>query len=122
MRTRTTTDVTSIRDTVVGEHAKNPHPELAQEHLRAHLLIHEIVEKQLAEGDPPEVGRVLHRLLANGLSRHEAIHAIGTVVAREALAMMKQGRPLDQEAYVRELQNLTVENYRRSVSSIGMGE
>jgi hypothetical protein len=97
MRTRTTTDVTSIRDTVVGEHAKNPHPELAQEHLRAHLLIHEIVEKQLAEGDPPEV-------------------------AREALAMMKQGRPLDQEAYVRELQNLTVENYRRSVSSIGMGE
>lgn len=117
MHTRTTCDITSIRDTVVKEHAKNPHPGLEREHLRAHLLIHEMVEKQLAENDPPEVSRVLHRLLANGLSRHEAIHAIGTVVAREALAMMKQGRPLDKEVYVRELQSLTVESYRQSVSN-----
>jgi hypothetical protein len=117
MRTRTSTDVTSIRDTVVKEHAKNPHPGLEREHLRAHLLIHEMVEKQLAENDPPEVGRVLHRLLANGLSRHEAVHAIGTVVAREALAMLKQGRQLDKEVYVRELQELTVESYRQSVAN-----
>jgi len=116
MRTRTTTDVTSIRDAVVKEHAKNPHPGLDREHLRAHLLIHEMVEKQLAENDPPEVGRVLHRLLANGLSRHEAVHAIGTVVAREALAMLRQGRELDKEVYVRELQELTVESYRQSVA------
>lgn len=117
MRTRTTTDVTSIRDTVVKEHAKNPHPGLEREHLRAHLLIHEMVEKQLAENDPPEVGRVLHRMLANGLSRHEAVHAIGVVVAREALAMLKQGRELDKQVYVRELQSLTVEKYRKAVAN-----
>ncbi len=117
MRTRTATNVASIRDAVVKEHAKNPHPGLDREHLRAHLLIHEMVEKQLADNDPPEVGRVLHRLLANGLSRHEAIHAIGTVVAREALAMLKQDRQLDKEVYVRELRALTVESYRRSVAN-----
>jgi hypothetical protein len=116
MHTRTTCDVASIRDTVVKEHAKHPHPGLEKEHLRAHLLIHEMVEKQLAENDPPEVGRVLHRLLANGLSRHEAVHAIGTVVAREALAMLRQGRELDKEVYVRELQSLTVESYRQSIT------
>ena len=42
--------------------------------------------------------------------------AIGTVVAREALAMLKQQRPLDKEVYVRELQSLTVESYRQSVA------
>ena len=116
MHTRTTTHVASIRDTVLKEHAKNPHPGLERDHLRAHLLIHEMVEKQLAEDDPPEVSRVLHRLLANGLSRHEAVHAIGTVVAREALSMLKQGRPLDKKVYVRELQSLTVESYHQSVA------
>jgi hypothetical protein len=117
MHTRTTTKVASIRDTVLADHAKDPHPGLEREHLRAHLLIHEMVEKQLAEDDPPEVGQVLHRLLANGLDRHEAVHAIGTVVAREALAMLKQGRPLDKVVYVRKLQTLTVESYRRSVAN-----
>jgi hypothetical protein len=105
----------TLRDKIVEEHAKFPHPHLDRDALKAHLIIHEMVEGQLAQGDPPEVSEVLHRLLAGGLSRHEAIHAIGTIVAREAYKMMKEGRDLDRVSYLRELETLSVESYKKSL-------
>ena len=47
-----------------------------------HATIHVVVENQLAENDEP-VTRTLARLMNEGLSRHEAVHAIGSVVAEE---------------------------------------
>ena len=105
----------AIQTRVVEEHARNPHPHLDQDAMRAHLLIHEMVEKQLSERDPPEVGATLHRLLAGGLDRHEAVHAIGTAVAGEAFRMLKQSRVLDREAYVRALEALTADGWRQSM-------
>jgi len=107
--------MSSLRDKIVEEHAKAPHPNLDREALKAHLIIHEMVEGQLARKDPPEVAETLHRLLAGGLSRHEAIHAIGTVVAQEAYQMMKTGAEMNRERYLQGLQALTVESYQKSL-------
>jgi hypothetical protein len=113
--TKTRVDQSTLRHQIIEEHARNPHPNLDRDAMRAHVMIHEMVERQLADGEPPEVSEALHRLLAGGLSRHEAVHAIGTIVAKEAVRMMKDNRPLNTEAYTRELAKLTVESYRKSL-------
>jgi hypothetical protein len=46
---------------------------------RLHGSIHVVVENQLAENDEPVV-RALARLMKEGLSRHDAVHAVGSVV------------------------------------------
>ncbi len=86
------------------EHARTPKP-------RLHAAIHQVVENQLALDDPPEARRALTRLLAGGLSRHEAVHAIGLLVANAAAAAM-ESRTHDPAVYARELDALTVERWR----------
>ena len=44
-----------------------------------HALVHVIVENQVALGDAFPAKGVLFRLMSEGLDRHEAIHAIGSV-------------------------------------------
>ena len=48
--------------------------------LTAHAAFHAIVENQLAENLEPTV-RAMARLTTEGLTRHEAVHAIASVVA-----------------------------------------
>jgi hypothetical protein len=47
---------------------------------RIHAIAHTIVENQIAAGDPILVRDKLRQLMAQGLDRHDAIHAIGTVL------------------------------------------
>ncbi|ATU67001.1 hypothetical protein [Piscinibacter gummiphilus] len=47
--------------------------------LKLHAVIHVVVENQLAMGFGPSC-RALVRLQKQGLSRHDAVHAIGSVV------------------------------------------
>ena len=56
---------------------------------RLHATMHAVVENQLAENDDPVV-RALSRLIKEGLSRHDAIHALGSVVARNLYEAMKE--------------------------------
>lgn len=53
-----------------------------------HASIHVVVENQLAENDEPVV-RALARLMKEGLSRHDAVHAIGCVVSEEIFDALK---------------------------------
>ncbi len=55
-----------------------------------HAAIHATVETQVAMGDELPVRRTLTRLIDEGLDRHEAIHAIGSVLAERFLAIMKE--------------------------------
>jgi hypothetical protein len=55
---------------------------------RLHASIHVAVENQLALSDDPVV-RALARLTKEGLSRHDAVHAIGSVVAEFIYDAMK---------------------------------
>ena len=46
-----------------------------------HATIHATVESQAALGDATPVQRTLERLQREGLDRHEAVHAVGSVLA-----------------------------------------
>jgi len=48
--------------------------------VKAHAAIHAAVENQIATGFGPSC-RAIQRLQKEGLTRHEAIHAIGSVLA-----------------------------------------
>lgn len=45
-----------------------------------HAVVHTVVENQLAMGEPVGVRATLQRLLAEGVDRHGALHAIGSVL------------------------------------------
>ena len=57
--------------------------------LKLHSMIHTVVENQLAMAHPAEAGEALSRLMRQGLDRHEAIHAIGTVLAEHLFPILK---------------------------------
>ena len=86
-----------------------PHPAARQP--RLHAAIHLVVEDQLAAGTPPEVRRALDRLVRAGLSRHDAVHAIASVVASAAQGALSGAR-FDPAAYARALDALTAEAWR----------
>ena len=57
--------------------------------LTIHAAIHVMVENQVALGEQFPVRAVLLRLMEEGLDRHEAIHAIGSVLSEELFAAMR---------------------------------
>ena len=77
-----------------------------------HALMHGIVENQLAARDPAEVATTLERLMVAGLSRHEAIHAIASVVAEALFKVAKEGVAYDRIRTARELARLRPEQWR----------
>ena len=87
----------------------SPHPAVRQP--RVHAAIHLVVENQLASGAPPEARRAMDRLVRAGLSRHEAVHAIASVVAAAAQGALSGSR-FDAGAYARALDALTAEGWR----------
>ena len=97
--------------------AVRQHHELAghpPEGAQAHAAIHTVVETQLAE-EYAVTQATLRRLVHDGLDRHDAIHAIGSVVADEILDMLKLKRAYEPEAYARKLAALTAAAWRRGL-------
>lgn len=47
---------------------------------RVHATMHAIVENQVALGDETPVRRKVQQLMAQGLNRHDAIHAVASVL------------------------------------------
>ena len=70
-----------------------------------HSVIHTVVENQVALGQEGVV-HALTRLQAEGLSRHDAIHAIGSVLAEHLYALMQEGSNKGDPAYVEYLEHL----------------
>lgn len=81
--------------------------------VRMHAVIHNVVENQLAEG-LPEALAAMERLLGAGLSRHDVLHAIGSVVAGQIHAMLAGQAPVDEGDYTRRLQALDPAAWRGS--------
>jgi hypothetical protein len=84
---------------------------------RIHAHFHTIVETQVAMGDELPVRATLERLMAEGLDRHDAIHAIGSVLAAHIYDLL-QGESVDEEtdpnpAYYAALAELTAESWLR---------
>jgi len=58
---------------------------------RGHAALHVMVENQLAEAYEPTI-RAMTRLMHEGLNRHDAIHAISSVVTEYLFEAMNSGR------------------------------
>ncbi len=77
--------------------------ERGQSNPMMHVVIHQVIESQLAANNPPETAQNLARWLEQGLTRHEAVHEIGKVLARDVAQLMKFQRPFNNQLYVRRL-------------------
>ncbi|HEX6835111.1 MAG TPA: hypothetical protein VF334_00990, partial [Polyangia bacterium] len=73
---------------------------------RMHALVHVIVENQVALGDPKETSAALERLCDAGLSRHEALHAVGEVIAGGIAQVMRREGGVDRDSMIAELVKL----------------
>jgi hypothetical protein len=84
----------------------------------AHALFHTAVENQAALGDETPVKRTVERLVSEGLDRHEAVHAVGSVLAGHIYDLMRQPEAAPQTdpnpPYYAALDQLTAEEWRRS--------
>ena len=84
--------------------------------LRVHAAIHCAVENQIAENFEPTV-QAMKRLCVEGLSRHDAIHAVGSVVAEHIFQILKapdngtQGRLNEQMA--KDIDRITAKRWRK---------
>ena len=78
--------------------------------------MHVAVENQLALDDPKPIRPALQRLRQQGLSRHDAVHALMSVLGKFLYdTMANKTKPMDAHAYARELDQLTADAWRRSV-------
>ena len=84
--------------------------------LTAHAALHVIVENQIALDLEPVV-RAMDRLRKQGLTRHDAIHAIGSVVAENLFGILKADQNDDaaasQARYCAAVERLTAVSWRR---------
>ena len=95
---------------VVLEHHRRAGLEIPGEML--HALTHVIVENQILLEDATPVASTLERLIQEGLSRHEAIHAVGTALAPTLLQVAKGEIRSDvSTAYYERLRELTAESW-----------
>ncbi len=82
-----------------------------------HAAMHVVVENQVAIGAELPVAGHLSRLLTEGLSRHEAIHAIASVLSEHMFNLVKSPPESSRdphEAYYQALARLSAGEWRDS--------
>ncbi|MDD5699108.1 MAG: hypothetical protein PHH77_10875 [Victivallaceae bacterium] len=86
---------------------------LPEDALPLHSSIHAIVENQLAMG-VELVPETIEKLIRQGLNRHEAIHAIGAIVAEDMFDLMKGNiKEFSPQKYRKRLEKITAKRWRR---------
>jgi hypothetical protein len=75
---------------------------------QVHAVVHVVVENQITLGDEMSAQAALERLMREGLDRHEAIHAVGSVLVDFVQALIRDdAAPGANERYNEELEKLT---------------
>jgi Domain of unknown function (DUF1841) len=80
-----------------------------------HAMAHVVVENQVALGEATSVPEALDRLINEGLDRHDAVHAIGSVLMRIVFDAVHEGDDDGSDInakYRQELATLTAANWR----------
>jgi Domain of unknown function (DUF1841) len=82
---------------------------------KLHAVMHATVENQIAMGDELPVRRTVERLMAEGLDRHEAVHAVASVIAARLFDALKdpEAKVFPTDAYSAAVERLTAESWRR---------
>lgn len=83
------------------------------ENIKIHSVIHVTIENQVAAADPPCAAQTLRRLMQEGLSRHDALHAVGSVLAETIFSLFKGTQTaFDEERYASALAGLSAKRWR----------
>ena len=87
---------------------------------RLHAAIHAVVERQLATALPPVIS-ALARLEQEGLDRHDAIHAIGAVLAEHLRKLLADevAAADPNPTYFAALDRLSAASWRREFGTGG---
>jgi hypothetical protein len=82
---------------------------------RIHASIHVTVENQIALLDETPVADTIQRLMGEGLDRHDAVHAVGSVLAAHIWEIMRTEEPVTTAdpnvAYFEEVSSLTAQKW-----------
>jgi hypothetical protein len=83
-----------------------------------HAAIHVMIENQIATDDETPAREALERLMSEGLSRHEAIHALGSVLTEMIVAIAngddgEEAERFRADAYNGAIARITAEDWRR---------
>ncbi len=80
-----------------------------------HAVVHVVIENQIAMGKETPVERALERLMSEGLTRHEAVHALGSVLTEMIIgaANDKEAECSQADAYNDAIARITAEDWRR---------
>ena len=90
--------------------------DLPESRLRLHAAIHVVVENQIALGEEAVID-AMTRLQAEGLSRHDAVHAIGMVVSEHLFEILRTDSDdtvKKTTPYLDRLKQLTADAWRKS--------
>ncbi len=98
---------------LVMEYHREAGVELPKE--QVHAVVHVVVENQIALGDEVSAQATLERLMREGLDRHEAIHAVGSVLVDFVQALIcDDAAPKTNEMYAEELKKLTAAEWLKT--------
>lgn len=78
--------------------------------MEIHCSMHVVVENQLALDSPPLSRKTMTRLLASGVSRHDAVHAIANAMTQEMFLMMKSNEMFNEERFCKALARIIHES------------
>lgn len=90
-------------------------------HPEVHAIIHVVIENQIATDDEIPARQALERLMAEGLTRHEAVHALGSALTEMMAAAVNDTGSEGAEGFQAEADNdaiarITAEDWLRSAA------
>ena len=85
---------------------------------RVHASYHVMVENQVALGDRTPVRDAVGRLMGEGMSRHDALHAVGAVLAKHMHRATETSVHVSRDAYYADIRALTREGW---LAEYGLG-
>ena len=86
---------------------------------KTHATLHTVVENEIAAQEPPAVGQALARLVAEGLDRHQAIHAIAWVLTDQICRAATEHAEFSAGDYLAALENLSEGQWRAATEGDG---
>jgi len=102
----------STRIDLVQHHHKTAGIDFQKGAEELHAMIHVVVENQIAMGIDA-VSAAISKLLRQGLSRHEAIHAIGAIISEDIFEIVNSKQEFNKSRYRRRLDKLTAKRWKK---------
>ena len=87
--------------------------ETPEDALNLHSMFHVIVENQIAE-NVDFIPETIAKLIRQGLDRHDAVHAISSIVCEDIFDLMKGNKQeFSAKQYRRKLEKITAKRWRK---------